>query len=187
MTRISNLQEISSIAADDVFVVEDVSEANVTRKVKVGSFLTDTQVFYAIHQKTQGADGGTFTAGSWVQRQLNTNDVNTITGASLISNQIRLPAGTYEFYSNHTAHSCGKNQARLYNVTDGFAQLRGTINDFPSGVGGTAEIKGTFTLGGIKVLEIQHQGELTVGTTGFGEGAGFDTEIYSNVMIRKVL
>lgn len=43
----------------------------------------------------KGTHGGTFTAGAWRTRDLNTVLTNTISGASLSNNQITLPAGKY--------------------------------------------------------------------------------------------
>jgi len=47
------------------------------------------------HRETNGTDAGSGTNSSWTDRTLNTEVVNTITGASLASNQITLPVGKY--------------------------------------------------------------------------------------------
>ena len=46
-------------------------------------------------EKAANTPGGTFTASAWQKRDLNTVKTNQISGASLASNQITLPAGTY--------------------------------------------------------------------------------------------
>ena len=63
-------------------------------------------------------EGGTSVDGTWTQRDINTEVVNNITGASLASDTITLGAGTYRFYASSPAYDAGQNQIRLYNTTD---------------------------------------------------------------------
>jgi len=54
-----------------------------------------TQLFHVRDEKSNGVAGGNFTNGAWQTRTLNTSMTNEISGASLSSNQITLPSGTY--------------------------------------------------------------------------------------------
>lgn len=140
--------------------------------------------------KTSGTAGGTFTAGDWRTRDLNTAVVNTITGASLASNQVTLPAGTYEVVARSPAQdgagTANPHQARLYDVTNGAELLRGTSQNTGYGINTVSVIQGRFTLAATAALEVQHRITTTRSTDGFGRAASFGTEIYTQLLLRKV-
>ena len=70
-------------------------------------------------QKPSGTGGGTpAAANTFNVRTLNTTIANTITGATLATNQISLPAGTYRFRGACAASIAGFSKAYIYNVTD---------------------------------------------------------------------
>jgi len=90
--------------------------------VKVGEFNSNgyqglDNVLVVIDQKTAGTNGGTFTSGARRTRDLNTVIVNRITGASLSSNQITLPAGTYRVEAFAPAQRVGSHQAYIRDIT----------------------------------------------------------------------
>ncbi len=66
----------------------------------------ESALFHVRDEKASGSHGGTSVAGSFQTRVLNTSLTNEISGASLSSNQITLPSGTYyinarmPFYNN---------------------------------------------------------------------------------------
>lgn len=147
------------------------------------------QVFTVNETQANTTQGGTFTSGAWRTRTLNTSVQNTITGASLSSNQFILPAGTYHLTAFAPCWKVGSNNARIYNITDasvvaiGNNQLSGTADTS----GTTATVAVTFTIAGTKTFELQHYSSATLATNGFGaaNGNGYD-EIYSSVTIVKV-
>jgi hypothetical protein len=70
-------------------------------------------------EKSTGTNGGGSTAATVHTRTLNTVVINRISGASLASDQVTLPAGTYRVQAScPTASGAGSNRAQLYNVTD---------------------------------------------------------------------
>lgn len=140
-------------------------------------------------QKTSGTSGGTFTTGAWRTRDLNTSQFNNITSASLASNQITLPAGTYTIAATAAVYDIGYHQARLYNITDSTETILGISNyarngDTPSSAISTAT--GAFTITGTKVFELQNQCGVTKAGSGFGVANSFGAEVYSTVTIVKV-
>lgn len=147
------------------------------------------QVFTVNETQADTTQGGTFTLGAWRTRTLNTSVQNTITGASLASNQFILPAGTYYLTAFAPCWKVGSNNARIYNISDssvvaiGNNQLSGTANTSST----TATVAVTFTIAGTKTFELQHYASATLATQGFGaaNGNGYD-EIYSSVTIVKV-
>jgi len=148
--------------------------------------LSVTQVLHVRDEKAQNTVGGTFTSGAWRVRDLNASKTNTITGASLASNQITLPAGTYWVHATAPAYNVGRHLAKLYNTTGAADVLLGTSAWSAAGSGATLSVlSGQFTLTATSVLELQHQCGATYATYGFGVESNFATEAYSDVVIWK--
>ncbi len=142
-------------------------------------------------EQTSGTNGGGSTASTQNTRTLNTEVTNTIPGASLASNQITLPAGTYEIDAHAPAFRTDAHKLRLRNTTDSSTALVGAsshshnTNQGPSGT--HAFLKGRFSITAEKVFELQHYTAQTQGTNGLGVATSSgDTEVYSEVIIRKI-
>lgn len=149
-----------------------------------------TKLLHVQDQKSSGTNGGDFNSGAWRTRDLNTVLTNEITGASLASNQITLPSGTYYIEHSSEARSVNNHQARLRDTTGGATLLTGTSSnsDSASSTQGTSDITGRFTLSVESVLEIQHQAQNSQANTGFGANSAFtvEHELYTDVRIWKV-
>ena len=148
----------------------------------------DLPVLHVQDQKSQNVAGGTFTSGARRTRELNSIEINNITGASVTANVISLPAGDYEIRAEVPCCAVGKVQAWLYNVTATTDILRSTSVD----TGNTAitlynYLFGQFSLSEQSSLEIQHRCETSGAGDGFGLPANFDTEVYTNVVIKKLI
>ena len=144
-------------------------------------------------EKTSGTGGGTFTSGSPQTRTLNTTPTNTITGASVASNQITLPAGTYYITASAQAFLVGNHKLRLRNITDstttivGPSNYTGTDAAQPTYVSAPALLDGVFTIAASKAFELQHQCGTTRATSGFGTNNSFtEVEVYAQVTIFKM-
>ena len=140
-------------------------------------------------QKAANTDGGACSATTNHTRVLNTVDINTIPSASLASNQITLPAGTYDVLARAPC-TADQNRAYLYNVTDSAVALLGGTNN--SGTDGADRVTtdslvvGRITIAGTKVFELRHY---TAGAFGIGFGTAVNdtrVEVYSVVQIKKV-
>lgn len=137
-------------------------------------------------EKAQNTAGGGCTAGQTVARTLNTVSANTIAGASLASNQITLPAGTYRIDASAPVHSVDENRISLYNVTDAAVQILGTSENGITNVVTRSFLKGRFTIAGTKVFELRHFTGTTVATNGFGlQVNSGGNEVYTQVEIIK--
>lgn len=138
-------------------------------------------------EKAQNTVGGGFTSGAWQTRTLNTVKTNEITGASLSSNEVTLPAGTYEIDALAPAYAVARHQARLYNVTGAAVLLDGTsMYADPGDVNTVSFVRGRFTLASTSAVRLEHRCGTTNGTNGLGIAANFATEVYADVMIREV-
>lgn len=146
-------------------------------------------VAYISDVKSSGTDGGTFTSGSMQTRDLNTLvDPNSIV-TSLSSNQFVLPAGTYELTATTPALQVTRHKAILRNITDSSNELVGSsaVSNLVDGTVTSSIVEGIFTIAGSKTFEIQHQGEITASTTGFGLASSFGIdEVYTQVRISKI-
>jgi len=143
-------------------------------------------------EKSAGTNGGTFSNASWQKRDLNTEELNRISGASLSSSQITLPAGTYHIYASAPAYNVSGHKTRLYDTTGSAVLLYGTsefcTQDTSDNQHTTRSIiDGVFTLSVQSVLELQHRCDASQ-TDGFGRSASFGsgTEVYSMVRITLV-
>jgi hypothetical protein len=163
--------------------------------VKVGEFNSNgyqglDNVLIVIDQKTAGTNGGTFTSGARRTRDLNTVRVNRIAGASLSSNQITLPAGTYRVEAYAPAQMVGAHQAYLRDITASADLVIGhsAFSDAFSTYATTeSRVADEFTLAVTSVIELQHQCGATKSTDGFGVANGFGAiNIYSYVFIRRI-
>ena len=139
-------------------------------------------------QKPQGTHGGTFTSGAWRTRDLNTVLTNTITGASLATNQITLPAGKYyveaDVPSEVQTQTSPLSSSRL--SSNGVPLLFGTNYRINANVQGSGTNTASRIRGIIKLLNlvddiiIQHR---TSENHTYGTAANFQTEVYSDIRI----
>ncbi len=145
--------------------------------------------FLAQHEEVLNGQGGTSSAGVNT-RTINTEVVNTITGAFLGTNQFTLPVGTYEIVATGPSLISRRNRMFLYNVTDASVELIGAslYSALGATVGASAgHLQGRFTVSGsAKIFEVRHEVEQGETTRGFGifVGDGVNKEIYTQVYIR---
>lgn len=141
-------------------------------------------------QADSGGSGETFSATTWTARHLNTTISNTISGASLGSNQVTLPAGTYTlnaFARIYIASGGGAATIRLRNVTDSTTALVGPWIPAASGGDVTQQLQGTFTLSASKTLELDaYENATGTSTGGSVYGGSGEVEVYVDALFQKV-
>lgn len=135
-------------------------------------------------EKTLNTDGGSSSAGIQT-RVLNTVVSNSIAGASLASNQITLPAGTYRIFATAPAYNTDAHQLILYNVTDSSTIAVGTSENGITAITTQGFLEYRFTLAATKVLELRHFIQNATTTNGLGLHVGNSTEVYSVVKLTK--
>lgn len=137
-------------------------------------------------EKTSGTNAGASIFGTQ-QRTLNTVVINTISGASLSSNNVTLPAGTYLVEASTPAFNANAHQASLVNVTDSITYT-GT-SETASSSGGCATksfIDTYFTITSAKVFKINHF-TTTVNATGLGPNTSSGLpEVYTVAKFTKI-
>ena len=147
----------------------------------------------AIFNETQanGTAGGATVANAWTKRTLNTTNVNNITGASIATSVITLPAGTFKvnasapFYSGVGALDGSK--LRLQNTTAATTAIIGQssyIGNSPTQVAPT--LNGVFTLATSSTLELQYYVK-SVQSNGLGLNSSTGvSEVYANIEITRI-
>lgn len=148
-----------------------------------------TQMVVVVDEKTAATDGGGFTQDAWQTRTLNTLQVNDDTIASLSSNQITLPAGTYECWISAPALGVNAHKIRLQDTT-GASTIDFGSSEYASAthvVQSRSVLRTKFTLTVSSALEVQHRGQTTKADNGFGNNTNFSVvEVYTIAMFRKM-
>lgn len=165
--------------------------------VAVGAPITSTdhnalipQILRVREEQTSGTAGGGFTSGSFTKRLLNTVALNEITGASMTSSVITLPAGTYNVQGYAAAFQVGSHKTKLRQTsgtpTD---QVQGSTanNTTATAIQTESRLEGRMVLTGSTTLEFQHWCSSTKATNGFGAPATAGVnEVYSEIVFVKV-
>lgn len=144
---------------------------------------------YFEDQKAANTHGGAGSAG-YVTRTLNTEVVNNITGCSLASDEVTLPAGDYIVEGSCPAFRVGVHKCRLYNVTAGAAIAYGTSAFGGSGVEYAVtrtDVTASFTLASESDIRLEHDIGSTTNTQDFGKASNLTgVEVYSTLKIWKL-
>lgn len=148
----------------------------------------ESALLHVRDEKASGTDGGTFTSGAWQTRVLNTVLTNEISSASLSTNTITLPSGTYFIDAACPAGMISAHKAKLYNTSDSTDVILGSSEHAwnNSYTWTYSFVRGRFTISSTKNFQVQHRAANTYATSGFGTGNSQGTEVYSDVRIWKV-
>src|SRR6185437_9557696 len=119
-------------------------------------------------------------SGVWVTRSLNTLVRNAGSIASLASNQITLPAGTYYLKWTAIAYTVNHHKTKVVNVTDGTDVAFGTsaYANASTNVSNNSEGSCVVTITASKAFSIQHRCDSGQPTNGLGVSNGLGTEVY---------
>jgi hypothetical protein len=140
-------------------------------------------------EQASGTAAGTPVAGSQT-RVLNATKKNSISGASLASNQVTLPAGTYKVRGSAPAYAVNSHQAYLYSVTDAAMLVNGTSENTNATSDVTVTrslLEGEFVLPATKIIELRHYVQTAAGSAALGRAAGSGQgEVHSELLFEKV-
>jgi hypothetical protein len=139
-------------------------------------------------QLASGTNAGIFTAGSYVQRALNTVVRNAGSIASLASNQVTLGAGTYHLAWSSPGVNCAQHKTRLVNASTAGVVGVGTTEFSSTGGACTRSVgSAVVTIGSSNSFSLQHRCTSTEPTNGLGIFAAYgDVEVYSRLEITKL-
>lgn len=142
-----------------------------------------------LHVRNQQASGvgagDSFTGSATISRVLNTTVANTLTGASLSSNNVTLPPGTYDCAISCPGYNQGTHKASLYDVTAAATVLVGTSeNVLNGGAISTSMVQGRFTIVAAHVFSVRHWAS-AAGNGGYPTTSGL-AEVYTEALFWKV-
>lgn len=199
----SNLHENKGVATASANQVATADGAgNTVWKVLNASNVAGTanpfgaQLLHARYEVSPGIGGQTWTSSAWNTQSLNTVKLNQISGASLFSNAITLPAGTYRVqasvvqgYSISGSASL-RAKLRIRNTTTGNTIAYG--QNAVAGASASTVINGnfamflfeTFVLSGTSTVELQGWSQGLFAPIADSSG---ENEVYADLMIWKIL
>ena len=153
---------------------------------KLGVF--ENQLLHVRDEKAQDTHGGSSSAGANT-RDLNTVKTNEITGASLSSNQVTLPAGTYYAEGSAPVYKANYTHCYLYNVTDSATELVGStqyaINTYNGYQTGT--FCGRFTISAQKTFEVRSYTLAGLATFGLGlKALDINISVFADLRIWRI-
>ena len=144
-------------------------------------------------QQTSGTAGTAYAIGAFRTVTLNTEVTDTASIGSLATNQVTLPAGSYEFEGSITVGQSTTGSAqvkarpRLYNATDTAVVVQGnsvSIDEGLNAMSNTVYVCGQFTIASSKTFEVQVEvtgaGSLAPAAMSTGE-----SEVYSTIKFRR--
>ena len=141
------------------------------------------------NRQTQNTAGGASVSGSWQIYPLNTEqeDANSIVNSSALP-AFTLAAGTYHIEANAPFVGGGKNQLRLYDVTNSAVKAYGGCGDAGSSAAintGTG-INTLFTIAAPTQFRLEYQVGSSVNIYGLGAASNFGPEVYGQLKITKI-
>ena len=177
-TSANNVVQLNGSAA-----LPAVSGANLTSIPLVSQV---AQPFVKItNTQTSGTSGGTASTGSWVTMPLTTKNTDSASIATLTTNVITLPAGTYLAKATSPFYETGLSQIRLYNQTASAVLVWGSSIYCGSGGYATpsAVLDDEFTLSAQSNVVLQY--EVQYGGT-LGIPSSYGNEVYAQIEFTKV-
>lgn len=159
-TTVTNISNVTNVSSSGIAVIRD--------------------------EKTAGTDGGAFNNGAWRQRDLN-SIAGDLSFVSLGTNSFILDTGVYVITASAPANRVAEHQIRLYNVTDGLEETVGTVaasqisNVTFSTIYNVLQVSTTQ-----KEYIIEHQCATNKSADGFGIGAPWGSNVYTQVKIEKL-
>lgn len=154
-----------------------------------GSLLTNVKPIYVLveNAQSQNVDGGATSTGSFNDLILNTKTTDQSSIASLSSNHVTLPAGTYivrGFWPVYMA-STGVAATQLYDVTNAAILIKGPGRYVKGDVNMDIPITGLIVLSGSAALAWQYRVSVSH-AQGQGIAGTFNTEHYAQLEFIKI-
>ncbi len=185
---------IARLGTDDAntnFRVQNNSANNIVNVTGRGGFEYNQIIVY--EQLPSSSNGGTFNAGAWRNRPLNTLHYLRNSPSWIVFNgglnRFNITPGTYYVEASAPAFQVDRHQTRLRDNTGTATLVVGSNETADSGAVQTRSfLKGVFTLGASSLVQLQHRCETTQANSGFGRGSFWpnDVEVEIFAMCRIV-
>ena len=174
-----------NIVFDTAADVNDRVLINEAKNPDAAPGVYESALLHVVDEKANNTSSQTFSTGQNT-RELTTVKTNEITGASLGSNQITLPSGTYFAQAEANGYVNARHKISLYNTTDASYTLVGLSSNSHASYYTTSPsmLSGRFTISAQKVFELRHYIQ-SGSASGIATNASL-VEVYANVRIWKV-
>lgn len=174
-------------------VITDVYKSDGKRAVNASDYIDTTNTSFALQRAkfnfVSNSDGGTATSGAWRVLSL-TEYFNFISGCSISSNQITLPAGKYYLTGHCMFYAVNACAIRIYDITNTALLISGSGNTLTAAdfVAMPNLISGYFELSSSVIIEFQYQVQTTRASTGLGacNGLPIDPSEFRALTIEKI-
>lgn len=152
-------------------------------------FFVTPKVAFLKDVRPTGTEGGTFTAGAFQTRALNTLEGDNSV-CSLSANQFTLQPGTYIIEAVAMVYLVNQHKAIIKNISNNTDAIIGSsmYASISYDVSNTLNIYGTITIGTTTVFELQHRCTIGRGANGLGVMTNYTgiPEVYAQVKITKL-
>ena len=142
-----------------------------------------------LDQRADGTVGGTATTAAWTTATIQTQKTNTITGCSLATNAITLPAGSYDVTAKKFM-SAGNGQGIRLKLANGGSPIyfEGINNPLASAEKVTLHADASFTLASSDTLTLEYYAQSSSDTGDLGEALAIsgNLETYASIKILKI-
>ena len=174
------------LASDGSATINQISSSTVFPAGGTGNPIS---VAVIADEKGSLTGGGTFTAGAWQTRDLNTEISDADGIVSIASNQFTLGAGTYLIEWSCPVYVVNRHQTKLYSITNSSDLAKGTSEYSDNGNAVQNRSFGAFvhTISASHTYEIRHYAITSSTTLGFGVNGGTGiNSVYTLVKISKL-
>ena len=186
-------EDIGNIVNVSLKVVNSTEEGHTgvlyTRGDKSRNITSAAPDMFVEDQRDAGTAGGSIPANTWTTRVLNTEVRNIIANASLSSNDVTLPPGSYWIRAEAPSNKTDIAQLRIYDVTNSATLISGPAQrsnqSYPSY--SNAVVEGLITLAGETTIRLQHRCTVARATDGMGIAAEmYEIEHFANMRIYMI-
>lgn len=147
-------------------------------------------ILWVRDERGSGVEGGSPPAtDSWFARTLQTIEANNIAGASLASNQVTLPAGTYTIQAAGNVYRTHWSRLRLYNVTESESLITAPmVHAWDSAAHEISQhLMGRFVLSAPTTLELQQIVNRDPGSSALGQADHWgQATVFAEAFIRRI-
>ena len=129
-----------------------------------------------------GVHGGTFTAGAWYTRTINT-EYDPVGICLLSGNTFQIPKGRYFIRGSAPGRGVESHQLRLFNITDNRVEVYGTSEYSPTGLAQIRSwLQAVIEPKRATTYRFEHRCQTTRATDGLGVASSWDgPETYTQV------
>ncbi len=159
-------------------------------RTEMSPFMKD-EILLVREEYPSGTNGGSFAAGAWRTRNLNTLSFNTMQDATFNPNSavVTLQKGKYLVEGVAIAFCCGCNEASIHDSIRNSTLFSG-INGWSHSTTPTTDramVRGLVDVASTANLSLQHRCTVTRNTDGLGRANSYGTpEVYAEMCIRRL-